>query len=71
MKENKSDRFKRLATVRTRAILQKIRILGNCSNKNAYDYTDAEIRTIFTAIEEQLREVRGRFRSPKDKEFHL
>lgn len=71
MKENKSDRFKRLATVRTRAILQKIRILGNCSNKNAYDYTDAEIRTIFSAIEEQLREVRGRFRSPKDKEFHL
>jgi hypothetical protein len=71
MKENKNDRFKRLATIRTRAILQKIRILGNCSNKNAYDYTDAEIRTIFNAIEEQLREVRGRFRSTKDKEFHL
>lgn len=71
MKENKKDRFKRLATIRTRTILQKIRILGNCANKNAYEYTDEEIRKIFGAIEEQIREVRARFRNPKDKDFQL
>lgn len=71
MKENKSDRFKRLATQRTRAIIHKMRILGNCSNRNAYEYTEADVRKIFIAIEDQLKEVRNRFRNPQDKEFHL
>lgn len=71
MKEQKSDRFKRLATQRTRAIIQKIRILGNCANRNAYEYGDDEVRKIFAAIEEQIREARARFRSPQDKDFQL
>ena len=43
----KRDRFKRLATQRTNAILKKLKILGNCANKNVYAYTDKEINKIF------------------------
>ena len=39
-KETRHERFKRLASKRTNEILEKIRILGNCSNKSSYEYTE-------------------------------
>ena len=69
--ESKSERFKRLATLRTKAILQKLKVLGNCSNRQAYDYTEEEIKKIFSTIDEHVRIVRSRFHFPKEKEFKL
>ena len=40
---NKRERFKRLAVTRTNEVLKKIRVLGNCSNRSAYEYTEEEI----------------------------
>ncbi len=71
MKETKSDRFKRLATQRTRSVINKLRVLGNCANRNAYEYSAEDVRKIFHAIDEQLREVRSRFKNPEEKEFKL
>lgn len=59
--DERRDRFLRVAERRTREILHKLRLLGNCSNKSAYSYTDGEVDRIFTAIEEQLNEARARF----------
>lgn len=69
--ERKRDRFKRLATLRTNAILQKLKVLGNCANRQAYEYTEDDVKKIFSAIEEQLRAVRSRFTYPKEREFKL
>jgi len=69
--ESKSGRFKRLATLRTNIILKRLKVLGNCSNRQAYEYTEDEIKKIFSTIEEQLRIVRSKFHFPKDKEFKL
>ena len=38
--ETRKQRFIRLATYRTNLVLEKLRILGNLSNKTNYDYTD-------------------------------
>ena len=54
MKE-KRERFKRIAENRTNKILEQIRLLGNCSNKHNYDYTDEDIKKIFSVIETELR----------------
>ncbi len=43
MKETRHERFKRVASKRTNEILEKIRILGNCSNKSSYEYTEEEV----------------------------
>jgi hypothetical protein len=69
--EGKRERFKRLATLRTNAILQRLKVLGNCANRQAYEYTEDDVKKIFAAIEEQLRLVRSRFTFPKEKEFKL
>lgn len=64
---DKKIRFRRLAQIRTDAVLQKIRILGNCANRSAYDYTDEEVNKMFAAIEEQLRVVKAKFKKPRRK----
>ncbi|MHA1116663.1 MAG: hypothetical protein ACTSRR_09295 [Candidatus Heimdallarchaeaceae archaeon] len=68
--ENKSDRFKRIATKRTRRILNDLRLLGNCSNRNNYSYTDDEVRKIFSTIEKELKRVKALF-TKQDGEFKL
>jgi hypothetical protein len=69
--ENRSERFKRLATKRTNDILEKIRILGNCSNKSSYEYTEEEINKIFAEIEKQLKFIKSKFLAGKRVRFRL
>lgn len=69
--DQRRERFKRLATQRTNAVLQKIKVLGNCSNRSAYDYTEEEIIKIFAEIDRRVREIKAKFYFPKDKEFKL
>lgn len=71
MIETKRDAFLRLAEKRTNAVIEKIRILANCSNPYAYEYHDGDIRKIFAAIEEELRGARIKFRNDKDRQFKL
>ncbi len=59
--ESKRDRFVRLAEARTNKIIDLIKLLGNCSNTGAYDYTQQDIDKIFSAIETELKEARKRF----------
>ena len=61
--ENKKDRFKRIAETRTNKIIEMIRLLGNCSNRNVYDYSDDEVEKIFKVLENELAE--------KKKLFHI
>lgn len=69
--EDRASRFKRVAQRRTDTVLQNIRILGNCSNKSTYLYTDEEVAKIFRAIEEQLRVTKARFKRIRPSKFTL
>ena len=70
--DERRDRFLRVAERRTREILHKLRLLGNCSNKSAYSYTEEEVEQIFTAIQDQLDAARARFEpSKREIEFRL
>ncbi len=69
--ETPEQRFKRLATARTNEILKRIRILGNCSNRQAYSYTEKDVEKIFGAIERQLKQVRSKFHFTRDDKFRL
>ena len=64
-------RFKRIAEQRTNAVLDKIRILGNLSNRQMYSYSEEDIDKIFSAINRQIREVRAKFNSRKEERFKL
>ena len=67
----KRERFKRLAQSRTNTVLKKLDVLGNCSNRNAYEYNEEDVEKIFSAILKKVREVKTRFTFPENNEFKL
>ena len=69
--ENKKEKFRRIATNRTRKVLEKIIILGNCSNRRTYEYSDEDIGKIFSTIETELKRVKSLFKKPVEREFKL
>lgn len=65
--QNKRERFKRLATSRTSGVLKRIKILSNCANRSAYDYSEEEISKIFSAIDRAVKESKSKFYFPNQK----
>jgi len=70
-KSEKRERFKRLAVYRTNEILRRLKVLGNCANRSAYDYSEEDINKIFSEIERRIKEIKAKFHFPKHKEFKL
>lgn len=66
--ESKRDKFVRLAEARTNKILEMLRLLGNCSSKSNYEYTDEDVRKIFGALEKELKNTKNRFLGLEAKE---
>ena len=69
--ETPEERFKRVAEARTNAVLDRVRILGNLSNRQMYSYSEEGINKIFRAINNQIKEVRAKFNSQKQEKFKL
>lgn len=65
--ESKKERFKRIAENRTNKIINMIDLLGNCSNKNNYEYTEEDIKSIFNAIESSLKITKMKFIEKQEK----
>ncbi len=59
--EGKKERFKRIASSRTNSIVDKLHLLGNCSNKSNYEYSKEDVEKIFTEIEKELRLCKSKF----------
>jgi hypothetical protein len=71
LQESKRDRFTRVAERRTNAVLEKIRVLGNCANRSIYDYTEEDVTKVFGAIKKALREAESLYRQKSSKRFRL
>ena len=69
--ETQEQRFKRIAEVRTNAVLDRLRILGNLSNKQMYSYSEEDVEKIFWAINKKVKEIRLKFNSGKKERFKL
>ena len=65
--ESKKERFKRIAENRTNKIINMVDLLGNCSNKNNYEYTEEDIKNIFNAIESSLKMSKMKFIEKQEK----
>jgi len=69
--ETPKERFKRLATKRTNEVLRKLKVLGNCANKQVYEYTKEDINKIFSTIHQKVKEIEGKFRTSDEENFKL
>lgn len=71
MSENKHTKFRRLAKLRGERVLKDLRLVGNLSNRNNYDYTEAEVRALFSAIEDELKLAKVGFLRNKERGINL
>lgn len=65
--ENRRERFVRVAENRTNKIIDMINLLGNCANKSNYEYTEEDIKTIFDAIEKEVKNTKSKFMQTRNK----
>jgi hypothetical protein len=65
MESEKRKRFKRLAAQRTEKVLQKLHVLGNCSNRSSYEYSEEDINKIFSEIDKAVKNAKSRFNYPR------
>lgn len=54
-------KFIELAEARTDKATKMIRLIGNLSNRSAYDYTEEEYRKIFKHLHAELEAAKARF----------
>ncbi|WP_122880450.1 hypothetical protein [Pseudomonas sp. EA_65y_Pfl2_P78] len=57
----KREKFVRLAEQRVNRALNDIRLIGNLSNRNAYSFTEEDIKKVFKALQKELDQARARF----------
>jgi hypothetical protein len=63
----KRERFERLAVYRTNEVLKRLKVLSNCANRSAYEYSEAEVNKIFLEIDRNAKEARAKFYFPKQR----
>lgn len=56
-------KFVELAEKRVNKTIKDIRLIGNLSNKSNYSYTEQDVRKIYSALKNELEEMKKRFDS--------
>jgi hypothetical protein len=52
----KRERFEKVASNRVQKIIDFLGLLGNCANKNNYDYAEKDVEQMFKEINRALKE---------------
>jgi hypothetical protein len=65
--DEKHAKFRELAESRTNKAIEAIGRIGNLSNRQIYEYEEAEVRKIIRALKDAVTAVEGRFQSPRGK----
>lgn len=58
---DKRQKFVDLAEARVNKALKDIQLIGNLSNKAAYEFTDADLKKIFSSLQKALDAAKGKF----------
>lgn len=61
---DRREKFVQLAEARVNKALKDIQLIGNLSNRSAYDFSDADIRKIFGVLHKALENAKARFSQP-------
>jgi hypothetical protein len=64
----KREKFVQLAENRTRNAIKAIRVIGKLGNKNAYEYSEADVHKIVRALNREIDALKARMASSGGKE---
>lgn len=72
---DKRSRFVELAQARVTKASQMLRLIGNLSNLNNYEYSEEDAQKIFSALESEMKLLKAKFQTAMSKksadEFRL
>lgn len=57
----KSKRFKSVASRRVQKVLDDLDSLAKCANKSTYEYTEADVKKLMTAVNNQVAVLKAAF----------
>lgn len=63
---DKRSKFVELAEARVNKALKDFQLIGNLSNGSAYEFTEADIKKIFVALQKGLDNARAKFSKTSD-----
>jgi hypothetical protein len=63
---NKHEKFVELAEARVNKALKDLQLIGNLSNRSAYEFSESDIRKIFGALQKGLDGAKSRFSRESD-----
>jgi hypothetical protein len=58
MSSKRRERFEKVASNRVQKIIDYMNLLGNCANKNNYEYTEKDVELMFMEINRTLKKTR-------------
>lgn len=58
MRSKKRERFEKVASNRVQKVIDFLGLIGNCSNKNNYEYTEKDVELMFKEINRAVKEAR-------------
>ena len=64
----KRGKFVQLAEKRTANAIKAIRVIGKLGNRNAYDYTDSDVKKIAGALSKEIDTLKAKMLSTGGKE---
>jgi hypothetical protein len=64
----KREKFVELAEKRTKNAIKAIRVIGKLGNKNAYEYTEADVIKIAKVLAREIEQMKARMSSSRVKE---
>jgi ribosomal protein L7/L12 len=67
-KASKRDKFVEIAQARTKNAIKAIRIIGKLGNKNAYEFTDTDVKKIAQALNREVEAMKNRMSQTGGKE---
>ena len=58
MGSKRRERFEKVASKCVQKVLDYLHLLGNCSNKNNYEYTEKDVELMFKEINQSFKETK-------------
>jgi hypothetical protein len=60
-KSEKRERFERVASNRVQKVIDFLALIGNCANRNNYEYTEADVDHMFSEMNKAMKAAREEF----------
>ena len=58
MRSKRRERFEKVASNRVQKVIDFLGLIGNCANKNNYEYTEKDVEQMFKEINRAVKEAR-------------